>query len=224
MFFTFTTEHNFKLNWYTYLEFVLNLPFNLIIYIYEKYSQQSYNPKRKPRRKGSPKRRRIMCQSVAVYASTLKAYRITPIDTDSCTIGIDNRASGCFSHVATDFVGPLRDSNRVVKGFGGSHTSSVKIGTLKWTWLDDDGKSWTHYIPNSYYCQSGGVRLLSPQHFAQQTGDLLGYENIHKWQAHNPTLESKIRQPNSSPITYGQCCHISYGSRIRTVHHILPTG
>ena len=61
-----------------------------------------------------------------------------------------------------------------MKGFGGSHTSSVKIGTLKWTWLDDDSKSWTHYIPNSFYCKSGGVRLLSPQYFAQQTGDLLG--------------------------------------------------
>ena len=150
------------------------IPFNLLIYIYERNKQTSFKPKRRSRIRGGPKRRRILCHSVAVYASTIKAHRIVPFDTDSYTIGIDNRASGCFSHVSTDFVGPLRDSNRIVKGFGGSKTSSVKIGTLKWTWLDDQGKSWTHYIPNSYYCQSGGVRLLSPQHFAQQTGDILG--------------------------------------------------
>ena len=174
MFLTYNYVHNYKLNWYSYLEFILNLPFNLVIYIYEKQAHHSYKPKRKKRRKGSPKRRRIICQSVAVYASTLRAHRITPFDTDSCTIGIDNRASGCFSHISTDFVGPLRDSNRIVKGFGGTRTSSVKIGTLKWSWLDDEGKCWTHYIPNSFYCASGGVRLLSPQHFAQQTGDLLG--------------------------------------------------
>ena len=59
--------------------------------------------------------------------------RIILLDTDSYAIGIDNRASGSFYHVSTDYVGPLRDSNRIVKGFGGSKTSSVKIGTLKWT-------------------------------------------------------------------------------------------
>ena len=150
------------------------MPFNLLIYIYERNIQNSFKPKRKSRRRGSPKRCRILCQSVAVYASTIKAHRIIPFDIDSSAIGIDNRASDCFSHVSTDFVGPLRDSNRIVKGFGGSKTSSVKIGMLKWTWLDNQGKSWTHYIPNSYYYQSGGVCLLSLQHFAQQTGDALG--------------------------------------------------
>ena len=104
----------------------------------------------------------------------MTAHRITPFDTDSSTIGIDNRASGCFSHISTDFVGPLQDSNKIVKGFGGTKTSAVKIGTLKWTWLDDTGKTWTHYIPNSFYLKEGGVRLLSPQHFAQQTGDIVG--------------------------------------------------
>ena len=119
--------------------------------MYERYNRNSFKPKRKSRYKGSPKRRCMFCHSVAVYSSTLKAHRIIPFDTDSSHIRIDNRASGCFSHVSTDFVGPLRDSNRIVKGFGGSKTSSVKVGTLKWTWLDDQGKSWTHYIPNSFY-------------------------------------------------------------------------
>ena len=153
---------------------MINLPFTLLFYILETRLYKPYNPKRKKRKLGRPKRRRLICHAVAVYASTIKAHRITRFDTDSATVGIDNRASGCFSHVSTDFVGPLRDSNRIVKGFGGTRTSSVKIGTLKWTWLDDQGKSWTHYIPNSFYSPTGGVRLLSPQHFAQQTKDMKG--------------------------------------------------
>lgn len=89
-------------------------------------------------------------------------------------IGIDNRASGCFSHEVSNFVGQLRECNRVVKGFGASSTSNIKMGTLKWSWLDDDGKIHTHLIPNSYYSKAGGVRLLSPQYFSQTTKDLNG--------------------------------------------------
>ena len=38
---------------------------------------------------------------------------------------------------------------------------------IKWSWETDEGVRSTHLIPNSYYSKAGGVRLLSPQHFAQ---------------------------------------------------------
>ena len=117
----------------------------------------------RPRRRG----RYPICQAVMVYAAAARASANSTFDTDSGTVGIDNRASGCFSHVIDDFVGPVRDCKRIVKGFGGSKTSNVKIGTLKWSWEDDKGLKTTHLISNSYYSQLGGVRLLSPQHFAQ---------------------------------------------------------
>ena len=193
-----------KLNWYSCLEYVTNIPFNILIYINERHMQTSFKPKWKRRTRGSPKQWRSLCQSVAVYTSTIKAHQITPLNTYSSTIGIDNRASGCFPHVSTDFVAPLRDSNRIMKGCGGYDTSSIKIGTIKWTWLDDEGKSWTHYIPNSFYCESGGVRLLSPQHFAQQTGNPLGTgttTNGHQltlyWQQHNASLTIPL-SPNDN--------------------------
>ena len=89
-------------------------------------------------------------------------------DTDSDDIGIDNRCSACISHVESDyFEGPLRKSDRVVKGFGGSRTRNVKIGTLKWSWEDGQGVTTTFRIPNSYFVPGGKVRLLSPQHWAQ---------------------------------------------------------
>ena len=92
-------------------------------------------------------------------------------DTDAQPIGVDNRCTACISHIADDFEGPLYDSNRKIKGFGGTHTTNLKTGTLKWKWADDEGKIHTFHIPNSYYVPDGGVRLLSPQHWAKSQKD-----------------------------------------------------
>ena len=99
--------------------------------------------------------------------ATVATERHTTFDTDSETVGIDNRCSGCISHVRGDFIGDLRPSNRVVKGFAGSRTTNVQVGTLRWSWEDDLGSRHTFTIPNSYYVPDGQVRLLSPQHWSQ---------------------------------------------------------
>ena len=99
--------------------------------------------------------------------ATITSGRETRFDTDSADIGIDNRCSACISHKASDFEGELLPCNRVVKGFGGSRTTNIKTGTLKWSWEDDHGMVTTFRIPNSYYVPDGKVRLLSPQHWAQ---------------------------------------------------------
>ena len=61
---------------------------------------------------------------------------------------MDNRCSGCISNDINDFVGTMTDSDRVIKGFGGELIRDVKIGTLKWSWRNDEGKittvSYTH--------------------------------------------------------------------------------
>jgi hypothetical protein len=88
-------------------------------------------------------------------------------DTDSEPIGVDNRCTGCISNYIEDFVGPLEDSKRSIKGFGGSRTSNVKISTICWKWLDNDGKQHKFQIPKSFYVASGNVCLLSPQHWVQ---------------------------------------------------------
>jgi hypothetical protein len=92
-------------------------------------------------------------------------------DTDSKHIGIDNRCTACISHDETDFIGGITASNRWIKEFGGSKTTNVKTGTLRWSLKDDDGKAHTFLIPNSYFVQQGGVRLLSPQHWARTQAD-----------------------------------------------------
>ena len=92
-------------------------------------------------------------------------------DTDSYDIGIDNRCSACISGTPEDFIGPLKDSTRTIKGFMGTKTTNVKVGTLLWKWLDDEGKLHQFHIPNSYFVPDCNVRLLSPQHWAKMIKD-----------------------------------------------------
>ena len=95
------------------------------------------------------------------------SQRVSNFDTDSESIGIDNRCSACISHRIEDFIDHPQESNRTIKGFGGMRVGNVMKGTLKWKWYDDEGKDHSFIIPNSYYVPTGSVRLLSPQHWAQ---------------------------------------------------------
>ena len=93
--------------------------------------------------------------------------RIVRFDTDAKPIGVDNQCSACISAYIDNFIGPLEDTNKTIKGFAGARTDNPKMGTLRWQWSDDSGKKHTFEIPNSYYVPSCELRLLSPQHWAQ---------------------------------------------------------
>jgi hypothetical protein len=41
------------------------------------------------------------------------------------------------------------------------------VGTVKWKIKDDNGKTHSFILPNTYYSSSVETRLLSPQHWAQ---------------------------------------------------------
>ena len=103
--------------------------------------------------------------------SLARREREVIFDTDSAWVGINNQCSGCISHVATDFVGELIESDVAIKGFAGSITRKVMKGMLQWKWTDDDGRTHKFLIPDSFYVLHGGARLLSPQHWAQTQKD-----------------------------------------------------
>ena len=130
------------------------------------YHHQSQNSKR---------RLISLTALIAMSAKETTMHTNTSIfDTDSKSVGIDNRCSACISHDIRDFIGPLRESNRTIKGFGGiKHTSTIMSGTIKWKWEDDEGRIHKHIIPDSYYVPDGKSRLLSPQHWSKsQKGKL----------------------------------------------------
>jgi hypothetical protein len=113
----------------------------------------------------------LLATAAVAMSTTTGTERDVNFDTDSGPVGIDNRCSGCISHEISDFIGDLRPCSRAIKGFGGSKTYNVKIGTLVWRWCDEQGRVHRFKIPNSFYVPDGKVRLLSPQHWAQAQKD-----------------------------------------------------
>ena len=111
----------------------------------------------------------MMATAMQAKMRSSKSARMVPFDVDSYEIGIDNRCSRCISHQADDFIGDLKDTAQSIQSFGGSRITKMKIGTLNWKWMDDKGKVHSFVIPNSFYVPEGGVRLLSPQHWARST-------------------------------------------------------
>ena len=140
--------------------------------------------------------------------------RVSRFDTDSESIGIDNRCSACISHRIEDFIDNPQESNRTIKGFGGTRIENVMRGTLKWRWYDDEGRDHSFIIPNSYYVPTGSVRLLSPQHWAQtqikskKDGyegigcDTKGREVVLYWNGKQNSLTVPISRANNVATLY----------------------
>jgi hypothetical protein len=61
----------------------------------------------------------------------------------------------------------------IIKGFGDTTTPIMHIGTIIWRILDDNDVQRTIRIPNSFHVPTAKVRLLSPQHWAQESNDNL---------------------------------------------------
>jgi hypothetical protein len=105
--------------------------------------------------------------AVVMSAEAGKHDNQARFDTDSILVGVDNRATACMSDSINDFEGELIKTKRAVKGFHGTKSYNVMMGTLVWTIEDDQGCPQAFRIPNSFYIPEGKVKLLSPQHWAQ---------------------------------------------------------
>jgi hypothetical protein len=111
----------------------------------------------------------ILCFSaIAVAMTAAKSVDTTLVmfDTDSYVIGVDNRATKSITNSLEDFIEPPDPINRKCKGIGGIVTG-LKIGTIKWTILDDHGLAHDIFLPGSYYVPGAPTWLLSPQHWTQ---------------------------------------------------------
>ncbi len=148
---------------------------------------QSLHTRKRPRHEFSPWkwtrtrsiRYKLIALTVIAHAATKPTERVTLFDTDSQVVGVDNRCTACMSHISEDFIpGTLKPTTRVtIKGFGGARVSgNISVGTLHWKFCDDQGVKHHFKIPNSYFVPEGGMRLLSPQHWArtQKDPDRLG--------------------------------------------------
>jgi hypothetical protein len=105
----------------------------------------------------------VTCMSAASFQVT------TAFDSDSKQIAIDNCSSRCLTVSRRDFLpGTLRKCNVLVSGVGGTTKCEMK-GTVKWTVEDNQGRAHDILIPDTPMCEALSHRLLSPQHWAQET-------------------------------------------------------
>jgi Reverse transcriptase (RNA-dependent DNA polymerase)/GAG-pre-integrase domain len=113
----------------------------------------------------------IICN--ATYDQEAHRIRKTRFDTDSYPIKIDNCCTTTMSGYKHDFEPSTFQPviNKVVRGFGNTLTPITHTGTVVWSIDDDQGNTHQLRIPNAYYVPESGIRLLSPQHWAQMMID-----------------------------------------------------
>ncbi len=120
--------------------------------------------------------------AVVCLLATSGQAKSTRFDSDSVTIHVDNCASRCITNSISDFVKAPQKVIGRVKGMGGDKVAVAAVGTIRWTFDDDDGLSHTFLIPGSLYIPESPARLFSPQHWAQERKDHVPERN-GTWQA-----------------------------------------
>jgi hypothetical protein len=87
-------------------------------------------------------------------------------DGQTFLMAIDTGCSYCITNDDSHFVGEIETVSMTVKGIGGKQVVANKKGTVKWSYLNDDGCVHDQYIPNTYFNKESPYCLYSPQHVA----------------------------------------------------------
>ena len=94
-------------------------------------------------------------------------------DSNSKQITVDTGATLSLSHNRQDFVGKMTHLTRNVRGVSGN-VNATYTGKVVWRIEDDNGQVHDIHISNVMYIPTASSRLLSPQHWAQESNDLTG--------------------------------------------------
>jgi GAG-pre-integrase domain len=105
------------------------------------------------------------------YALTVTNHMRFEID--SVPIKVDNCCTQTITGYMSDFIpGTVKPvSGKQVRGFGQTTNKITHKGTIRWSGYDDIGKHHDIIVTNSYYVPDCAIRLLSPQHWAQERND-----------------------------------------------------
>jgi hypothetical protein len=100
-------------------------------------------------------------------------HRNMCFDTDSYPIKIENCCTQSITSYKTNFVpNTIRAvHDKQVRGFGDHTTKITHQSTVRWSILDNSGQQHDIIIPNTYYVLKCNIRILSPQHWAQEMQD-----------------------------------------------------
>ena len=93
-------------------------------------------------------------------------------DADSSTIICDNSANVSICNDRNMFVGEMHKMmSHTVATIGGKGHHSSGIGTVKWSWSDDQGTVHEHLVKDVLYFPESPINILSVTAFAGQLGD-----------------------------------------------------
>ena len=112
----------------------------------------------------------LHCHMHSMTTSFDKDLKRTTFDTDSYPIMFNDGASTFITNDLGDFISTLTSIQCNVKGISGNAQATFK-GMVRWQLEDDQDTIHKLNIPNSYYIVATLTRILSQQHFAQQTND-----------------------------------------------------
>jgi uncharacterized metal-binding protein len=114
----------------------------------------------------------LSCLTLFCYTTAPSIVNATDngFDSDSFLILIGNCCSACVTNELADFEGVPTKMHVTVKRIGGAIELTHK-GTIRWALQDDQGVSTTFYIKGLFYAPKAHCRLLSPQHWSQNSGD-----------------------------------------------------
>ena len=133
---------------------------------YDAYSPSKARSTAKKINRSLARRMRLVTLTCMVSAALAEPV---VFDSDAKPIAIDNCSSRCLTTSRKDFLpGTVEPCNVVIVGVGGRVKCDVK-GTVCWTIEDDQGRSHDIIVPDTPMCPTLPHRLLSPQHWAQET-------------------------------------------------------
>jgi hypothetical protein len=120
--------------------------------------------------------------AIVCLMATPEHANTTRFDSDSVILHVDNCASRCITNSINDFVAaPQKVIGRVL-GMGGDKVAVQVVGTIRWTFDNDDEVFHAFLIPGFLYIPDSPARLFSPQYWAQELKDNVPHKN-GTWQA-----------------------------------------
>lgn len=186
-----------------YVTLFMQCIFDWLIYVASMYKEYKNKVYSKPLRETINQQQQIYgyVATTPVAQRPVDPFTMLPFDTDSYPIVIDTGCSRSISSYIADFIpDTLRTPTNQqlgIQGIEGSKICVQKIGTIKWCVLDDTGKNRTVLLPDSFYVPSTHVRLLSPQHMAQNSTEKI----TCTLEANSMIITWKVGQSSTVPIS-----------------------
>ena len=100
---------------------------------------------------------------------------LLPYDTDSTTMVCDNSTNVHICNKRNVFVGEIRKcTNQGVATIVDKGHQPSGIGTVRWIWHEDSGKSHEYLVKDALFSPQSPINILSVTCFARQLNDLTG--------------------------------------------------